>query len=268
MKQVSKILLLLSMAVLVVGCKLAVIVVEGGEVLSTGSGTCVASNICIVDVSDPNFSETFTAVPSEGWYFQRWNSGDRLFCGGSTDPSCTLSFQGHEESKYVEDMVASSEMFYLMPVFKESSNIVVADGKGWLQPVLFLNLSWNDIDAACPMKVCGGLLNGHDMTGWTWASSDDAESLFTFYNRANKRLLDDFAYTHAETDDSERIMSFALYAMLSDPPEHSETGVYVATVYEEQSYVPPSIEEFSIYPVPVSPSKGEDDLGAWFWRSL
>ena len=44
-------------------CKLAVIVVEGGEVQSTGSGICVASTICIVDVNGANFSETFTAVP-------------------------------------------------------------------------------------------------------------------------------------------------------------------------------------------------------------
>jgi hypothetical protein len=54
-KQTLKFLLLLSIAALVVGCKLAVIVVEGSEVQSNGSGTCVASSICVVDVSNPYF---------------------------------------------------------------------------------------------------------------------------------------------------------------------------------------------------------------------
>ena len=183
MKLTSRICLLLSIAVLMTGCKLAVIVVEGGEVLSTGSGTCVAGDICIVDVTDPNFSETFTAVPDTDWYFQKWNSGDRFFCGDATEPVCTLSFQGREESKAVEDMVASSEVFYLMPIFKPYQDTVRVDGKEWLQPNLFLNLSWDEINAVCPAGVCGdsGTLNGYDMTGWTWASVDDVKALFNVY---------------------------------------------------------------------------------------
>ena len=148
MKQMSRIFLLLSITALIAGCKLAVIVVEGGEVQSTVSGVCVASAICIVDVTDPNFFETFTAVPDEGWYFHRWNSGNGFFCGGSTDLTCTLSFQGHEESKAVEDMVASSEGFYLMPVFRPGQDIITVDGKEWLQPNLFTNISWHDIKAS------------------------------------------------------------------------------------------------------------------------
>lgn len=183
MKLTARIFLLLSIIALMAGCKLAVIVVEGGEVLSTGSGTCVVGSICIVDVTDPNFSESFTAVPEEGWYFHRWNLGYGFFCGGSTDPTCTLSFQGYEESEGVENMVASSELFYLMPVFGENSNIVEVDGKEWLQPLLFLNLSWNDIDAICPnlTGICDGVLNGYNLTGWTWASIDDANTLFNYY---------------------------------------------------------------------------------------
>ena len=56
MKKTLKFLLLISIAALLAGCKLAVIVVEGGEVQSTGSGICVASTICIVDVNGANFS--------------------------------------------------------------------------------------------------------------------------------------------------------------------------------------------------------------------
>jgi hypothetical protein len=159
---------------LLAGCKLAVIVVEGGYVHSASNGDCLEGTICIVEVNDTSFSESFTATPNPGWYFEKWNSGDRFFCGGSTNPTCTLSFEGHEQSEDVEDMVALSETFYLMPVFKEASNVVTVDGKEWLQPLLFLNLSWADINAVCPNQtgVCTGVLKGYDMDDWTWASVD------------------------------------------------------------------------------------------------
>jgi hypothetical protein len=270
MKWESKIMLL-SIIVLMTGCKLAVIVVEGGDVQSTGAGICVASTICIVDVNDANFSETFTAVPDNGWRFQKWNSGDRFFCRGSTDPTCTLSFEGHEESEYVEEMVASSELFYLMPVFRESTDdTVVVDGKSWLQPALFRNLSWEDIQAVCPSptEVCAGVLNGFDLTGWTWASSDSVESLFEYYKEAQKLLLDDFAYTVAEKDnDTGRVVNHTLYAILSNAPPTGEGGAAIATVYDGQPYVP-SMEDLSIYPSPLHISEASDTVGVWFWMAL
>jgi hypothetical protein len=185
MKQLVRILLMVSVTALLAGCKLAVIVVEGGEVQSDGSGTCVASSICIVGVSEPGFAETFTAIPEGGWYFHKWNSGDGFFCGGSTNPACTLSFQGYEESKEAEDMVASSETYYLMPVFSKVANpitdTVTVDGREWAQVDLFTNLSWYQISAVCPSGICVGVLNGHDMTGWIWASVDDINVLFNHY---------------------------------------------------------------------------------------
>jgi len=49
-------------------------------------------------------------------------------------------------------------------------------------------VSWDDIDAVCPSSgggVCGGesitVLNGYDMRGWIWASSDDAFTLYNYY---------------------------------------------------------------------------------------
>jgi hypothetical protein len=189
MKLMARIFLLLCITVLMVGCKLAVIVVEGGSVQSTGSGTCVAGTICVVDVTDPNFSETFTAIPDTGWYFRKWNSGNRLFCGGSTNPTCILSFQGYEESKEVADIVATSETFYLMPMFTlpqpiSRSDVVIVNDREWAQPDLFVGLSWDDIKAVCPAEtgVCrSGYLNGYNMAGWTWASVDDIAALFNFY---------------------------------------------------------------------------------------
>ena len=271
MKQMSRMFLLLSITVLMAGCKLAVIVVEGGEVQSTGSGTCVAGMICFVDVDDPNFSESFTAVPEEGWYFHGWNSGYGFFCGGSTGPTCTLSFQGHEESEAVEELIASSEVFYLMPLFKDfPKKVVEVDGKGWLQPKDFVNYSYNQISEICPDTLCSGTLRGSkiDLTGYIWASSHDVELLFGSYTDAGKWPLDDFAYTLAEGEDAGCVMNHTLYGMVSDSPGFTD-GIFVATVYEGLPPCNSSQRELSIYgPVPVSASKGESDLGAWFWRRL
>ena len=199
MKRVSKFLLLLSVTVLMAGCKLAVIAVEGGEVQSEGSGTCIAGTVCIVEVTDSNFSEIFTAIPNTGtgWYFQKWNSGDRFFCGGSKNPICTLSFQGHEESKEVQDMVESSEVFYLMPVFRPVKDTIKVDGKEWYQPYLFEELSWNDVKVVCPDGKCNGTLKGYDLTGWTWASYSDVQELLNNYG-----FVDGWAYDPYTTRES------------------------------------------------------------------
>jgi hypothetical protein len=188
MRRATKLLLFLSITLLTAGCKLAIVVVEGGEVVSSRSGTCVAGMVCIVNVTDPGFSETFTAVPDTAWRFEKWNSGDMFFCGDSTDPTCTLSFEGHEESESVEKIVASSQVFYLMPVFVPAKPIIdtiTAGGKEWAQVDLFFLLLWQEINAICPAPagVCvdNGTLNGYDMTGWAWASVDDVKALFNGY---------------------------------------------------------------------------------------
>jgi hypothetical protein len=63
------------------------------------------------------------------------------------------------------------------------TNTVTVGEKTWAQVTLFANLSWNDIDAACPEMdsgkcLDGTTLNGWDMTGWTWASIFDVGALF------------------------------------------------------------------------------------------
>jgi len=60
-----------------------------------------------------------------------------------------------------------------------SSDIITIDGKDWAQPVLFSNLSWNDVNAVCLGGICGPtLLNGYDVSGWTWATVTDIDVLF------------------------------------------------------------------------------------------
>ena len=179
---------------LMVGCKLAVIVVEGGEVQSVSSGTCTSGSVCIVEVTDTDFSDTFTAVPHEGWHFHGWNSGDNFFCGGSINKDCILSFDWYNEyHPHVEWLVTSSETFYLMPVFKEHpvypqsslgdeprSIWVNGELQQWLQPADFTGYTFDQISSVCPNGECAGSLPGStfDLTGYTWASIMEVSTLF------------------------------------------------------------------------------------------
>jgi hypothetical protein len=63
------------------------------------------------------------------------------------------------------------------------TDTVLVQGREWAQVDLFANLTWSDINAVCPEGLCvhGGVLNGKDMTGWTWASADDLNGLINFY---------------------------------------------------------------------------------------
>jgi hypothetical protein len=166
---------------LIVGCKVAVIVVEGGEVQSIGAVTCLEGTICMVEVNDTNFSASFTAVPNPGWHFVKWNKGWGLLCGDSTNPTCVVSTVGTAGNTSIEAIIASDKTFSIMPVFEIGLDTVTVAGKEWAQVDLFTNLSWNQINAVCPEGVCTGILNGYDMTGLTWASIDDINALFNYY---------------------------------------------------------------------------------------
>ncbi len=61
------------------------------------------------------------------------------------------------------------------------TDTVLVNGSEWAQADLFTNLSWNQMNAACPAGVCNGQLNGHDMTGWLWANTEAVTDLFNHY---------------------------------------------------------------------------------------
>ncbi len=60
---------------------------------------------------------------------------------------------------------------------------VIKDGKEWLQPADFVNLSWDDVAVVCdPVTgLCDGTLKTVDVTGYTWASVDEVSGLFNSY---------------------------------------------------------------------------------------
>jgi len=61
---------------------------------------------------------------------------------------------------------------------------VIKDGKEWLQPADFVNITWDQIDALCPIssaRECTGLLGGIDITGFTFASIAEVNALMATY---------------------------------------------------------------------------------------
>lgn len=179
-----KCLLLACLVSIVSGCKLAVIVVEGGSVFSlSGTRDCAVGSICVFETTTTDFAETFYAVSQADWYFVRWNSGGDFFCQDAISQTCEINNTALAGFPVAEALIASSKTYYIQPVFAPFEDTVVVNGTTWYQPALFTNLSWDEINAVCPSGPCvpGSMLNGQDMTGWTWATVDDMNTLFNSY---------------------------------------------------------------------------------------
>jgi hypothetical protein len=116
---VFKSLLLIGAAVVLTGCKLVVHVTSGGDVQSaSGTRNCAGADLCEFEITDTNFTDSFTATPREGYVFSRWHKGDGFFCAGSTNPTCALSNTGAAGNTGIEALIDSQEMFHIMPIFE------------------------------------------------------------------------------------------------------------------------------------------------------
>lgn len=179
---IIKALLLLWLAGSLAGCKIGVIVTQGGDVQSqSGANNCSAGNVCEIDIKDTDFTESFIAIPKEGYVFSHWYSGDGFLCADSTDPTCFLSNVAVAGDAGLEAIVASEWMAYLMPVFTflgiDTEDIVIASGQQWYQVDLFTNLSVTDIRTVCNPICSSGTLSGHEMEGWVFASREEVTDL-------------------------------------------------------------------------------------------
>ena len=112
-------LLLAIIAIGLAGCRLEVVVPEGGSVESaTGRYDCDELFICSGEIDDGEFEETFTAVANPGFRFVRWSESESTVCEGA-EGSCTLRMLDLpptlRRSLLNSDMVAR-----LVPVFEET----------------------------------------------------------------------------------------------------------------------------------------------------
>lgn len=175
--------------VLLAGCKLAVMVVEGGEVqvdpFFDPASACSEGTICIHEINDTSYIQSFFAVAKPGWRFVKWSTGDNFLCPNNTSSACEVNNAFLAGNEVAEAIVASSKTFYLMPIFEPLTEIgatVTMNGKAWAPMSGFGDLSWDDINAVCPVTngghcLAGGKLMEYDMTGWTWASVEDVNAL-------------------------------------------------------------------------------------------
>ncbi|MCC5888410.1 MAG: PEP-CTERM sorting domain-containing protein [Gammaproteobacteria bacterium] len=80
-------------------------------------------------------------------------------------------------------------------------NTVTVGGKEWAQPVDFTSLSWSTISGVCSADdgACSGSLNDVDLTGWSWASTDDLADLFNIISGTDEPLSG-LTFFRAEVD--------------------------------------------------------------------
>ncbi len=114
--KIFKTFVLLALLSTLTGCKLAVIVAEGGKVVSGSGSECTAGSVCRYAVPDTNFAETFTAVPDTGWAFAGWSSGNKRFCGDEQSNLCSLDATAAAGTA-IEALIGDNETWYLEPVF-------------------------------------------------------------------------------------------------------------------------------------------------------
>lgn len=264
MKYISRIFLLLCVAALMAGCKLAVIVVEGGEVQSDNSGDCEVNSVCLIEVTSTDFNDAFWPAEEAGWYFDSWVAGDGFLCGGSTYQTCALNLRPHKGNEAIEELVTSPTTFYLMPKFLPirideviaEGRTVKIGGRQWIQPLDTVGYSYNQIQEICPDRLCAGtLLNGNpgspgaviDIEGYIWASSEDMHWLAREY-----RSIGRDPYTDFEVDTTSR--PALLTGMVSDAPSN-QSSIYIALLG--------SSAEILQYP------RRPDQvayIGVWLWR--
>jgi hypothetical protein len=146
---------------------------------------------------------------------------------------------------------------------------------------LFVDLSWNQIEVQCPSGICSSsaVLNGYSMSGWTLASVDDVNALFSHYigydalgpgpdfvyasswDGWGKLMFDDgFRLTLQEGSDGRAIEGLTA-SEVSVEPDHVHVGVFVDSFSNNGG--PDSARTYG--------SHGRDEAygitGAWFYKS-
>ena len=172
------------------GCRLGIFLVEGGSVDSLSSGTCEITalpggTICIQEVTDTSFSETYTAVPDPGWVFKEWYEGANFLCGGSTSPICELSnvpFAGVPEA---EDFVASPALLFIWPMFEPvviGTHNLAADWSDASNPNGLWSLKRNSSNISTHVNAWnGGAFVGGPQPAWV--INDNIAQVPNFFKR-------------------------------------------------------------------------------------
>jgi len=185
---------------------------EGNVMSASGTRTCLLENfqagddVCSKNYAIGAYQETYYPQAKPGWKFDHWVT----YCTTATPPTydCVFDVSAATVQKFWGQTMPPLKAVFtpITPVDTDGdglsddvdpcplnptnpcalitdNDIVTADGKDWAQPDLFISVSWNQMNAACPGGACidGAILNGRDMTGWTWAGFGDLAVLFNSY---------------------------------------------------------------------------------------
>lgn len=127
MARLAKHLVLIATALALTGCKLAVMVSSGGYVeSSSGTRDCTGPDYCEFVITDPAFSETFTAVPRPGYSFVGWQDGNGFICTNEGGTSCTVAMPNETIGAAVVALFSTAS---IRPVFSDPGGIDT-DGDG------------------------------------------------------------------------------------------------------------------------------------------
>jgi hypothetical protein len=155
---ITKTLFVLFVAAVMTGCKIAVIVPSGGQLFASNPAhSCSEGRVCEFDINAGQlpFSESFTAIPKEGYGFEKWSDGSGFLCGKSTNPTCTVNIPDNAVGAI---LVALFDSGYVMPIFKNVGIDTDSDGVRNELDEDDDNDGIFDADDACPLDAnlnCG-----------------------------------------------------------------------------------------------------------------
>jgi hypothetical protein len=170
----TRTLFVLFVAAVMTGCKIAVIVPSGGQLFASNPAhSCSEGRVCEFDINAGQlpFSESFTAIPKEGYGFEKWSDGSGFLCGKSTNPTCTVNIPDNAVGAI---LVALFDSGYVMPIFKNVGIDTDSDGVRNELDEDDDNDGIFDVDDACPLDAnlnCGiNDVSGIIAVDTTWTS--------------------------------------------------------------------------------------------------
>jgi len=159
------------------------------------------------------------------------------------------------------------------------TDTVTVHSREWAQVDLFLDpdfrLDFDDVLDICPAGICGsGLVNGYDVSGWTWATIDDVNVLLNHYIGADQ--LGPGADRYLELDSAWAPAFFADGWRETDPlyengialngvtrtPSSFRGGLLIGGIYDNS----PGRRDNADTSFPHGVFSPQPQVGAWFYR--
>lgn len=164
-----------------------------------------------------------------------------------------------------------------------SATPIVVAGKEWQQVADFTGVLHDEIETVCGLTTgfCSGQLNNIDISGWTWASSDDVAGLFqaigsghpggnTYVNEIGSvwapAFFDSLGFVPTSSDSTRRYVAGLSRDSYFIPGGYGRSPRwydYTPTLFD---YFGDQVNDQVTTGSGISTSSGQSWLGAWFTR--